>query len=72
MLTIGNFIIDLEKAFDILDRDILWRILKYRGIRENNVRNWSVISVLSDANTEAQDAEWSIHGGGLTEALETI
>ena len=53
---------DFEKAFDSVDREILWKILKQHGITETLIS----IIVCQYKNSKCR----IIYGGGLTEAFE--
>jgi len=56
-----NFI-DIEKAFDSVDRETLWKILKHLGIPEKLTN--IIICQYKGSRCRV------IHGGGLTEAFE--
>ena len=56
-----NFI-DFEKAFDSVDRDMLWKILRHHGIPEKLIN--IIICQYKGSRCRV------IHGGGLTEAFE--
>jgi len=54
--------VDFEKAFDSVDRETLWKILRHHGIPEKLIS----IIVCQYRNSKFR----VIHGGGLTEAFE--